>query len=174
MAESERSQTADELRAQFGSDVFVTLPHGGTWHCRRPDLQTLLFEQILKLPVLEEVIAALAPHADGREKTIADGATMDSTSAAAFIRIWVSVAAKHPRIVLKAEDAGPDAMFVDDVPVSVRLAIFSQTNRGITPAAGSAPAAAAFPQVHDGTVPTGGSADVSRAPEPVAAADESR
>jgi len=173
---TEIPQTADQLRAKFGAEILVPLPGGGAWRCRRPDIKTLLFEDILSMPVLEQVLADLRPHENGKDKTLQD--LIEEPAAASrtgdFVRRWLTLAAKSPRIVLEETDAGPDALWVQDVPINVRMAIFNATFWDVTPAAGSAPAAAAFPKGPAGPVAAGDGADVSRAPERADAPDGSR
>ena len=167
--------TAEQLRARFGAEILVALPQGGSWRCRRPDATTLLFENLLTLPVVQQVMRDMAPNATGG-KTIED--LLNDPPAAErtnqFIKQWVMLAAKSPRIVLEEAQAGADAIWIEDVPVSARLAIFNATFWAMTPAAGSAPAPATFLDVADGPAAAQRGAALPDAPEPVAAVDGSR
>jgi hypothetical protein len=118
-----------EFRKAYGSDIPIKLPSGLTLVCRKPDLQDLVFRQVVPLPLLKSVFQEAAA-------AIAQGDTPASIEAflangngdtARLIDIWTCCAARAPRVFLTEAEAGDQALWVGEIPLSARLAIFAET-----------------------------------------------
>lgn len=131
--------TVAELKAKFGSDIPVPLPDGsGTWRCRKPDFQDVMFRHVIPMPLFQQMLQELSGAADtaddltDEQKRIAAIEQFMANAGdrtATFINQWIALAAKTPAIVMTSEEADrdPNALWVLDVPLAVRVAIFNAT-----------------------------------------------
>lgn len=142
--------TLADAKKEFGTDVLVTLPDGRTWACRTPHLKNLIFKQILTMPLLAAVLSETV-DAEGGERSFNQLVRDGSAQSANFVDLWVCQAAKDPRLSTRRDE--PDTLWIEDVPLDVKMAIFEATF--VLPG-GQPGGAAGFPGKPDGPDGAGG------------------
>ncbi len=136
MADPKPLSTAASLRAR---SIIVTVPDGDAEPiriaCKRPDPLPLFASELLPLEVYAAVIEtiggtayrhAMQTHDELRKMT--DAAAKDPATYGDFIDRWACAAAVTPAVVLTAAEASDEAIWVEDLPPEVRVAIFMRTN----------------------------------------------
>lgn len=118
--------TAADLRARL---VVVSVPGDDDEPpmrvaCRRPDPLVLFASELLPL----DIYAKVAEKVAGSITAFGTAALTDPGLYGDFIDRWVCAAAVTPRMVLTKDDASEEAIWVEDVPPGLRLAIFMKTN----------------------------------------------
>lgn len=110
--------------AALRREVLVSVP--GTdlqIRCRRPDLLTQIAKGVLSQTLVQEALKAVK---DGMFDL--QSAAPDTVAAyGEFIDRWACVAALEPRIVQNEADAGETAVWVEELSVEVKTAIFNAT-----------------------------------------------
>jgi hypothetical protein len=167
------ANTATEYRRTRGSEIPVTLSTGHVFLCRRPDMDDAMFRGALPLPLVKAFFVGFAKVA------LAAAATPDGLQAEAehflengqgreaipMIETWVCLAARSPRVVMVEEDANPGAgvLWVGDLDLADKVAIFSATFTRAEGEAARRAAAEAFPAGLDGA---GAGHDGAPVPDP--------
>ena len=171
---------AKELRQRECPEILIDIGDGQQVLARRPDLATLVYENIMPMPLLSAVAKAISGYADIAKAAseAGDGAakkevTVEEMGRNAemrkFVDTWVCAAMVQPRAVQPPPpiviDGQPptaqppfvvpdDAVLVTDLTLATRTQVFRETFSFGPPAKAVAVAAAErFPDVGDGATP---------------------
>jgi hypothetical protein len=158
--------TAKDLRTRYGADLTLTLPSGAVIQCRRPDLKDLMFRRLLPLPIMAALMKTAQEAGDRPLKEV----IAESPAMPEFIDRWVCAAARRPRIVMTFEEAGDEALWVQDMPLDDREYIVAATdpNPGTDPAERASQTVAAAEFSGDAVGGAAGSTGAPVSPAPVA------
>lgn len=143
--------SARDLTSRFDQDrISIPVPGGGDLLCRKPSLPELIFEQLIPMPLLQQVLQAAA-GLDPKSKT-AQELTLEVIANhpeyLEFMNRWVCAAVLEPRIVMEKPEPGVDAVWVKILPLGLRSTIFEQTFMGFDEAVRMT--AGTFPVESDG------------------------
>lgn len=128
MADPKPFSTVAQLRARR---IIVTVPGDGETEpvriaCRRPDPLELFAGELLPLTVYAAVVEVLATSSSVGK--FSEAAAKDPATYGDFIDRWACAAALQPLVVPTAQDATDEAIWVEELPPDVRVAIFMRTN----------------------------------------------
>lgn len=118
MSKAKVLRASDLHRARVEVTVSGT---DGVIVCRRPDLLSQVVRGLLPQPLVDAVMAR------------AVSGTFDAANVSAlaesgeFIDRWVCLAAIEPRVVMTEAEASDNAVWIDDLDLNLKLAIFHAT-----------------------------------------------
>jgi len=131
MADSKPLSTPASIR---GRQIIVTVPDGDAEPiriaCKRPDPLQLFAGELLPLEVYGAVAEKVAASSSVGDFALA--AAKDPAKYGDFIDRWTCAAAVKPVVVLTEAEASDEAVWVEDLPPDVRVAIFMRTNDRLT------------------------------------------
>jgi hypothetical protein len=155
--------TAAALREVYGGRVDVPLPKAGMVAiCRRPDIADAIVHGSLPLPLLKAVLVdaelagmlGIRPDQEDISATTSLGFIEKmKPETMQFIDRWCCLAAVTPRLVLEEQDGGADALWILEMPLDDKVAIFSATFNLATLLRAGGPAGATFRAVGPGGAP---------------------
>lgn len=117
--------SAKDWKAQERPSWVLDLGDGHEVVVRRPDLKTLLFENIIQTPLLNAVVKAVQEWSgDG---VISVERMSQSEEFRRFVDVWVSAACASPIVSVAEPAEGVDAMWVEDLTIDTRMKIFNAT-----------------------------------------------
>jgi hypothetical protein len=130
--------TPKELLEHESPERVVDLGGGKELQCRLPDLDTLLYEGLMPMPLMSAVVKTVASWAGAETKDITADMLAKNEAMRTFVDKWVCAAMVSPRAVQPPpppEDGSepppfrvpPDAVLVTSLTLATRAKVFKET-----------------------------------------------
>lgn len=120
--------SAKQLKHRESPEIVVDLGDGDTVLCRRPDLQTLIFQKFMPMPLMGEVASLISQWMGKGETEVTEAALERSDKLATFVDRWLVASMVAPRAVLTHEEVlDDDTICILDLRLATKSLIFKET-----------------------------------------------
>ena len=119
--------TAKQLKDREVPEFPIDIGNGDQVMARRPDLQTLVFEKFMPMPLLNSVMTLIGEWIGKDMQDVTEDAIELSEDMRQFVDRWVCAALIMPRCVLTEDERTDDAIVITDLTLKTKTIIFKES-----------------------------------------------